>query len=60
MWDYPYKTIEYCRYFSRQKWSRARKLRDMSFNVAERVLTAVSIAMLALSAYIEAILVTNF
>lgn len=53
------KSLNIADTFPPKKWSSVRKLRDLSFNVAERILAAVSIAMLVLAAYIEAVLITG-
>ena len=46
--------------FPAKEWSSISKLNEISINFTERILAAVSIAMLVLSAFIEAILIIGF
>lgn len=53
------KSLNIAATFPAKKWSSVRKLKDISFNVAEKTLAVVSVALLVLAAYIEAILITR-
>ena len=52
------KSLNIARTFPEKEWSEVRKLKDINFTTAEKSLAVISILVLIMSAFIEAILIT--
>lgn len=45
--------------FPARQWSEVRKLKEITFNAAKKIIAIISVLLLVVSAYIEAVLVTG-